>query len=157
MKVNLTQGKQAQVDRQDYKMLSKYRWQYLPCKWHEGYATTSIKGKTIYMHRIILGLKKGEQADHINHNGLDNRRSNLREVTQHQNNGNLRRPNHNTSGFKGVSAYSANKTNPWMAYITNQRKKIHLGYFKTAKEAAKAYDIAALEQWGEFAHINGVA
>jgi hypothetical protein len=156
MKIQLTQGKHAQASRQDYALVSQYKWYWTPCKWHEGYATTYIKGKTIYMHRLILGLAKGYQADHINHNGLDNRRSNLRKVTQHQNNGNLRKPSHNTSGYKGVSFYKSNKTKPWTAYIQNMGKKIHLGYFETAENAAMAYNKAATTQWGKYAYINNI-
>ena len=154
MKIQLTQGKYAEISKQDYGLISQYKWQWTPCKWHEGYATTNMGGKTIYMHRLILGLGKGEQADHINHNGLDNRRSNIRKVNQHQNNGNLRKPSHNTSGYKGVSYYKGHKSKPWTAYITNQRKKIHLGYFKTIQEAAIAYNSAATKQWGEYASLN---
>lgn len=154
MKILLTQGKYAEISKQDYGLVSQHKWQWTPCKWHEGYATTSVNGKTVYMHRLILNLGKGEQADHKNHNGLDNRRSNIRKVTQHQNNGNLRRPAHNTSGYKGVSYYKGHKSKPWTSYIQNMGRKVHLGYFRTPKEAAVAYNIAAIKQWGEFAELN---
>jgi hypothetical protein len=85
-------------------------------------------------------------------NGLDNRRSNLRPATPSQNSGNARRPSDNTSGFKGVTFYG--RTGRWRAYIGGHLRQRHLGYFRTAEEAARAYDEAAIDTWGEFAHLN---
>ena len=81
-------------DEQDYLMLSRYHWRALTNAHHQ-YAKTQIRGHTILAHRLILGLEKGDQrvADHINGNGLDNRRCNLRIVTRKENRWNLRKTN----------------------------------------------------------------
>lgn len=153
MKLQLNKDIFALVDQKDFYVLNQWKWSFCSNKWG-GYAARQQGCKTIYMHRFILNLEPGQQADHINHNGLDNRRSNLRVATQHQNNGNLRKPNHNTSGYKGVSFYKGHKSKPWTAYIQNMGRKIHLGYFETASEAALAYNFAAKKQWGDFAQLN---
>jgi hypothetical protein len=154
-KIELTQNKYALVDDGDLEQLSSYRWTLLKNKW-TCYTITYIDGKTTYMHRLIMKPEKGKQIDHINHNGLDNRKENLRTCSQSQNNGNLQKPKHNTSGYKGVSYYKAVKANPWSAYITSFGKKLHLGYFETAKDAATAYNEAATMQWGNFAELNKI-
>lgn len=152
----LNDNEKVKVDDSDYEYLSSFSWCFMKNKWSGGYVTRKDNRKTVYMHRMIMNAKKGEQVDHINHDGLDNRRSNLRIVTQHQNNGNLRKSSHNTSGYKGVSFYKRVKEKPWSAYITNNRKKQHLGYFKTIQEAAIAYNQAAIKQWGNFALLNEI-
>ena len=92
--------------------------------------------------------------DHINHEKLDNRRSNLRICTTSQNcaNMNIKRKNRGISGFKGVRYHSKNKN--WNARITIKRKEIHLGCFTDKDVAAKAYDLAAIKYFGEFALTN---
>ena len=111
------------------------------------------KGKHISMHRIILErklgrpIREGMGVDHINGNGLDNRRENLREATQGQNMRNLRLRGDNTSQYKGVRRLGPHT---WEARVDEQT----IGYFDTAKVASFAYDRAALEQYGEFARLN---
>lgn len=70
----------AIVDREDYKALSQYSWHY-----HDGYATANIKGKTVYMHRMVVNTPQGLHTDHLNHNKLDNRKENLKVCTRFEN------------------------------------------------------------------------
>jgi len=102
------------------------------------------------MHRVIL--PDAEEVDHINGNGLDNRRANLRPATGIENRRNRRRSRKNTSGYAGVSWDKVNRK--WYAYITADGRMRALGRFDTAEEAALARDRAALELHGEFARLN---
>lgn len=110
MKILLTQGKYAIVDASDYEWISLYRW-YAKKDGHTYYALAS-SGKKIKMHRVILGAKEGQLTDHLNRNGLDNRRCNLRICTQSQNQANSQR-SCGTSHFKGVYR----RGNKWVAQI----------------------------------------
>lgn len=95
----------------------------------------------------------GLVVDHINHNGLDNRRRNLRIVTAKQNSWNMRSAKgRGTSNYKGVG-WVKNKRK-WRASISIDNKPKHLGYFEDEKKAAAAYDKAAKEHRGEFAVLN---
>src|SRR6185369_1147212 len=104
-----------------------------------------------YLHRIIADAKPGQIVDHINGDTLDNRRSNLRLCTTAENNRNTRGKNPK-SGFKGV--YPQFGTNTWQAKITVAGKVLCLGTFKEKEDAAKCYDLAAREHFGEFARTN---
>ncbi len=106
-------------------------------------------GSTRSMHRVLLDLKAGEQADHINGNGLDNRKSNLRVTTQMQNLWNTGLRSDNKSGMKGV--WWLSKNNKWQARITVNKAHINLGLF-VEKEQAIAARLAAEVKWhGEYA------
>ncbi len=114
---------------------------------------------TDLMHRVILSriigyeLDRNDFVDHINNNPLDNRRSNLRIATNSENQSNRERLNtNNFSGFRGVSWHKLNSK--WQARIRHQRKFIQLGYFDTPESAARAYDLKAVELFGDFAAIN---
>lgn len=155
MPIQLTQGLYALVDGKDYEQLNKHNW-YVNKIGNTYYAmkhTPAQNGKQgiILMHRVILGLSKGVEADHRNGCGLDNRRVNLRPATRNQNQWN-RRPQVKTSKYKGVSWNKGAKK--WKAQIRFDSKKIHLGYFDSEIEAAKAYGRKAKEMFGEFARIN---
>lgn len=109
------------------------------------------------MHRLIMGFPKHMVVDHIDGDGLNNRRSNLRLVTRAQNNrkSNSVLPRHNKSGFRGVCLEKSSKK--WCAFIRTadvNRKQTRIGRFKTAEEAARAYDQAAKKFHGEFATLN---
>ena len=105
------------------------------------------------MHREIMNAPEGLVVDHINRNGLDNRKVNLRLATAMQNVWNSKRNvNTDSSKYKGVS-WDKNK-HKWRASIGIDRKTKHLGYFEDEKMAAKAYDKAAKEHRGEFAVLN---
>lgn len=114
------------------------------------YAIRSSRGDgPILLHRFLTGWPL---TDHINNDGLDNRRSNLRPATHAQNMWN-QRPNRNTaSGFKGV--HQSNRSGRWRARLRKGDADYHLGYYDTAREAALAYDEAARRLFGEFARPN---
>ena len=142
------------VDEADYGLVEAAGpWHLSICdgKW---YARRPVRGgdgsvRWQGMHTFLTGWPL---VDHIDGDGLNNRRSNLRPATPSQNNANRRKSRQNTSGFKGVSYY--HRTSRWRAYVGVDGKAIHLGYFDTAIDAARAYDAAALEHFGEFARIN---
>lgn len=115
------------------------------------YAQASVEGKSVYMHRLLAGAK-GLEVDHINSDGLDNRRSNLRLATRQQNSANKPALG-GTSVYKGVC--KANTKSPrWRAWVMSHKKSLYLGSFKTEIEAAKAYDVAAKREFGAFAILN---
>lgn len=106
------------------------------------------------MHNEILSVAKGRRVDHRDGDGLNNQRCNLRAATNIQNQHNSRKhKNGVTSRFKGVSR--AQKRDAWVARITIDGKIKYLGYFKDDCDAARAYDKAAIEHFGEFAKVNG--
>jgi len=156
--IQLTRGKVALVDDADYERLNQWKWCAIKNHntWYATRYITKLDGKhtSISMHRVILGLKNGDprQCDHINHNGLDNQRENLRICTHAQNQHN-RLSNKNTSSvYKGVSWHK--NEGCWLAKIRLNGKLKHLGHFDSEIEAAKAYDQKAMELFGEYAHVN---
>lgn len=157
-RIPLSQGQYAIVDPEDYERLSKYKW-HVKKEPRTFYAIRSEpykKGrrrKNITMHRVILPVPEGLFVDHINHNGLDNRKANLRPATKRQNTCNSR-PSRNKkyTKYKGVWWHKDSKK--WVATIRHNYKGIHLGYFDDEIEAAKAYDRAARKYQGEYAKIN---
>jgi len=153
--IPLSQDKFAIVDAEDYEWLSNYKW-CASRKKRVFYARRNERRtrRQIIMHRFILNAPKGLFVDHINHNGLDNRRSNLRLCTRTENNRN-RRPNvqpNQSSKYKGVSFDK--KRNLFRAFIYRNKKQYYLGSFKNETDAAKAYDKKAKELFGEFAYLN---
>ncbi len=123
--------------------------------WHlQGgrYAVRWDHGRLVLMHRVILGAPPGLEVDHINRNGLDNRRANLRLATRSENTRNSKRSKRNTSGYRGVSFDSFAER--WLAIVRFERKTYRLGSYHTAEEAAIAYDFAASALHGEFASTN---
>jgi hypothetical protein len=143
-------GKYAEVDDQDCERVNQYRW-YLGVN---GYVHSLKKqdNKIVhrqYLHRFIMEPSKAQFVDHINHNPLDNKRSNLRVCSMRQNNTNVRAKNKH-GRFKGVEP----KGSRWHARITINRKTVHLGTYDTPKEAALAYNRAASKANGKFACLN---
>lgn len=158
VEIPLTKGQVALVSPESYHLVRAVMWQAF---WHPDtrsfYAQrgTHLNGRRIsyHMHRVVLEAGvPAIQVDHINHDTLDNRLSNLRLATNAQNHANLRVRAGSRSGFKGVSWYKRDQN--WHACITVAGKNRHLGYFPTAEEAGRAYDRAAREVFGEFACLN---
>lgn len=160
-KIKLTQGKYALVDNEDYNYLNQFKWCY-----HSQYAMRrmyikSTKGyKDIKMHRLIMNTPKHKETDHVDGNGLNNQKSNLRICTHKQNTQNARLRSDNKTGYKGVSISKRISGVVYVAKIANPKYKrtysIHLGYFKTAQEAALAYNKAAIKQFGKYAYLNPI-
>jgi AP2 domain len=148
--IPLTQDKVALVDASDYSSVAGFNW-YARKNKHTWYAIRSEGQKKIYLHRQILGFPP-VNTDHRDGDGLNCRRYNLRQADGQQNGRNHRLNRNSTSGFKGVSWDKGRSK--WRAYIVVDGKQIHLGRFDTAEEAARAYDAAALERFGEFAKMN---
>jgi hypothetical protein len=147
------------VDEDDLERLSKFRWFTYKGKTNRtAYAArsdyTTGSRRQISMHRYILGASTHEEVDHINGDGLDNRKQNLRVCSTKENNRNKPRPKNNTTGYKGVSYHARDLV--YCAYIRVDRKLKHLGSFKTAEDAALAYNKAALKYFGDFARLNQI-
>lgn len=164
-KIPLTQGLVALVDDEDYEMLSEYKWHILKgantyyamsyMKFGDKSKMVGGKREYILMHRIVLRLKNRDEAraDHADGNGLNNQKSNLRFCTNSENMQNKRKMKRKCSSkYKGVSL--CKKRGKWASYIFVKSKQIFIGYFYDEIEAAKAYDIAAIQYFGKFAYLN---
>ena len=155
-KISLTRGQFALVDDEDYGWLMQWNWHANLTPW--GFCATRARKRSdgpgmrcILMHREIMGTPEGMQVDHINHDSLDNRKQNLRNCTASEN-------QHNMSLQRGSSKYKGvnwcRQRSKWQARITFERERIWLGLFDSEEEAARAYDEAAQELFGEFAYLN---
>ncbi len=150
--IELTHGKYAIVDAEDYDRLCKYRWHAIQRDWAWYAKTFHLNGTPLQMHRLIINAPPGLFVDHIDHNGLNNRKSNLRLCTNAQNQQNSRPRSGGTSKYKGVH-WEKNR-NKFRARITYNGKNIHLGMFENEIDAARAYDKAAKKFFKEFAYLN---
>jgi hypothetical protein len=151
--IPLTQGKFATVDDDMYEYLNQWKWHvnrgrntWYACR-GDGW-----RRKVLSMHRVIMNTPDGVLVDHINGDGLDNRKANLRNCTNTENQRNSNKQINNSSGYKGV--YLDKRRDKYFAQITVNNKALHSGYFRTAKEAARAYDEMAKKHFGEFARLN---
>jgi len=152
--IPLTRGKVALVDDEDYELLNQWKWYAVKshnCWYAQRTIYQGVNNSYIKMHRLILNTPEGMQSDHINGNGLDNRRENLRVCTNTENCRN-QKPQKHSSIFKGVTLYKSR--NKWVARIKVSRSSINLGIFNSELEAAQAYDKAAEKYFGEFARTN---
>lgn len=152
--VKLSQGYSMIVDKEDYYLFSEQRWKILRSR-KRVYGARTIKtgGEeyTALAHRIIMKAAIGDYVDHINGDTLDNRKSNLRLCTNGQNLHNRPRPKSGKEKYKGLQRYARG----FRARIGSERVKYFSNeIFPTEEEAAKFYDLAALELVGEFATLN---
>jgi hypothetical protein len=155
--IPLTKGKVAIVDVTSLPILEHKSWysNYRGAAW---YAFTDHKGIPLAMHRILLGLQKGDKVfvDHKNKDGLDNRKCNLRTCTNQQNQQNAKRRKDAPTRYRGITyaKKSLGSKKLWYAQIRINGKRISLGSHKTQRDAAIAYDLAAIRYHGEFARTN---
>lgn len=149
--IPLTQGKFATVDDEDYELLSKTKWYAVKHNSGKFYAASGFRIK--YMHRVLECPLGGYVVDHINGDGLDNRRENLRVCKNSENVRNGRKMNRETtSKYKGVSFDS--RSGRWAAQIRFNSVDYKLGLFESEVDAAKEFDTAARKYHGEFARLN---
>lgn len=155
--MELTKGKFCLIDQESVDIISEHNWH---CTALHGsslyYAATNVrKGdrqKQVLMHRLIMGCRAGQEVDHIDGNGLNNQRSNLRLATHQQNLFNQKKRAGGTSSYKGVSW--CKRSEKWLSQIMINKKTKFLGYFADELSAAVAYDTAAIALFGEFARKN---
>ena len=157
-RISLTQGLYALVDDEDFDLIGSNRWHAVKMGTKNRplfYAARNVtvaknKGRLELMHRRIMQAPAGMVVDHINHDTLDNRRSNLRLCTQRDNMKNMR-SGPNKYGFRGISRSSLGT---FIASIRVAGRANYLGCFPNAESAARAYDAAAINEFGEFAKLN---
>jgi len=153
--IPLSKGYEAIIDLIDLPLVQGKKF-YLSNTHRSFYAMRSDivdgKNKTVYLHRLLMGSPVGFEIDHIDGNGLNNRRQNLRITTRAQNARNMRKHVDNKSGFKGVSWNSEKQK--WEGRIHTKEKRVFLGYFESAEIAYKAYVMASENMHGEFGRID---
>lgn len=159
-KIELSQGQYAIVDDEDYDVLNQWKWCADYCKSGKKFyakRTCYLNGKKrIRMHRFVTNTTdRNIEVDHINGNSLDNRKSNLRPCSKSRNQQNRNKTINNKSGYKGVAWHKISKK--WIVRIGVNSIKIHIGRYDCVKEAARAYNSAAIIYHGEFAYLNEVS
>jgi len=142
----------AIVDDEDFDRINQFNWFI-----GNGYAQRVVekgngKRDLFHMHRMVMNTPDGMMTDHINHDTLDNRKSNLRVCTRQQNAFNIKKKKIAASKYKGIS--QDRRDNSWNVRIGFNNKRIQVGWFKDEMEAAKAYDQKAKELFGDFAKLN---
>lgn len=154
--IPLTRGLVAVVDEEDYERVAAFKWHARPKYKTDGFYAVNGRGGAKptsygvqYLHRFVLSAPSDMFVDHINGDGLDNRRENLRLATLSQNNINIHRPN--PTGFRGVEKTQSGR---WRARLVINRQLHCSCPFDMPEEAAKAYDQMARQHHGAFAVLN---
>lgn len=149
------------VNACDLRRLSEHRWYAVRGPWTT-YVMTKIRGKTTYMHRFILSPPKDKTVDHINGNGMDNRRCNLRLATVSEQGANAKPKKKRAlvcSSYKGVSWHNTKTGGCWRAELeqkTKGKRKRYIKYASTQEQAALLYNTLARKHFGVFARINEI-
>lgn len=151
--IKLSRGMIAVVDDDDWERANKLRWYSAPSG-NTFYAARRPDSGIVYLHRFIMAAPDGTQVDHIDRDGLNCKRSNLRICSHGENQHHYPIPRNSTSGYKGVSF--SKWSGRWRARIKVQGKSKYLGQFDTKEDAALAYNVAAVEFHGAFALLNNV-
>lgn len=164
--IPLTQGYEAIVNESDYPQVSQFSWHaeinkrglktdVYAARWIVG---LNGKRRRMRMHVELMGYKQGMEVDHRDRNGLNNCRSNLRFATHADNSRNASIRQDNTSGFKGVTFEPYTRgSKKWKSTIQYDKRRITIGRYLTAKDAAMAYNDKAMRLFGEFACLNVVS
>lgn len=152
--IPLTQGQTAIIDEVDYRRVSTLKWHarrdsHVNDLWY-AMRKDGAYDPTILMHRFVIGARKGDKVDHVNGNGLDNRRFNLRLASHANNLANMAIRPRGSSKYKGVYFDTASKK--WAAQINQTR----IGRYTNEIDAAKAYNAVATLLFGEFARLNEI-
>ena len=158
IRIPLTGGRVAIIDDADAH-LAAHRWRAwhpkhaCPDRWYAVRTRSRTDGdEMVFLHREVLYVPDGMEVDHVDRDGLNCRRDNLRAATHAQNLHNRGRQKNSRSGLKGV--HWARRERKWVAQIAVNGRRVFLGYHATAEEAARAYDAMAKDLHGEFAHLN---
>lgn len=134
--IEISKGYFAKVDLEDLDKVKPYRW-YVSFLGKQTYTKTQSKGKWFYMHHLILNCPKGMVRDHINRNGLDNRKSNLRAVSHSTNHQNAGINKNNTCGYRGIYFYKPYQK--WSVLFGFNKKRHFGGYYVDKEEAYNKY------------------
>jgi AP2 domain/HNH endonuclease len=151
IEVPLTKGFVCVVDDADASLVSGPYW-YAHKSRTKWYAAANVDGKRIMMHRLIMAAPAEVEVDHRDGDGLNNRRANLRRASHQENGFNKKLYENNTSGFIGVTWHK--KLGKWRAQIRKGGRHHSLGCYLDPRDAALAYNAAALKLFGEFAKLN---
>ena len=155
IEIPLKHGQRTIIDDEDAEKVAPYSW---CATWHQNTRTwrvvARVTGRHTLLHRLIMDAPAGVQVDHINGDPLDNRRSNLRLCNNQQNHANMGKRSNTTSQYKGVCWFKPARK--WSARIKVNYKSISLGYFDNEIDAARAYNEAATQYFGEFARLNEI-
>ncbi|MDP2218517.1 MAG: AP2 domain-containing protein [Methanolobus sp.] len=156
--IKLTQNRTVLIDDENYDYISQFKWHPRQCA-RTCYAIRHVRinghRTTIAMHQELLNTPCNMMSDHIDGNGLNNQKKNLRICSIHQNAFNRKVPLTSRSGYKGVCWHKLAKK--WIAQIKHNYRMRHLGYHSSRELAAMAYNNAAVELFGEFARLNDVS
>lgn len=150
--IHMSNNRIAYIDKADFEKAKPYTWSVNS----NGYAVATLNHKRVYLHRVITNIPEGKEIDHINHNRLDNRSNNLRICSQFENGKNVGKHNcrQATSIYKGV--YLHTQCKKYCAQIRCGNKRYSLGLYDNEKDAARAYNEAAIRLHGDYACLNSI-